>query len=283
LGIPNACNRCHADKSVDWALKYAEQWYGAKLDRHTRERAQWIGAALRGEESAKAKLVGLLSGGKEAPYWRAVEAGLLSRWAGEREVQTVLLARLKDEHPLVREKTVRALEPALEVSNEVVAAALKAMLNDPVRNVRVAAAWVLRATVDMQSHAGRELERSLALDADQPTGQYRQAMVLLARQRLPEALLHLQKAVEWDPFSPPLRYECAMVLSQLGRTTEALATMSQAEKLAPDDPQVVYGKAAILARAGRYEEARVAANRALELRWDFEPAKELLQQLRGKP
>jgi TPR repeat protein len=153
------------------------------MDRHTRERAQWIGAALRGEDSAKPKLAAMLSGGKEAPYWRAVAAGLLSRWAGERGVQTVLLGRLKDEHPLVREKAVRALEPAMETGNAEVVAALEKMLNDPVRNVGVAAAWVLRATINMQSRAGRELEQALALDADQPTGQYRQAMVLLAFRR----------------------------------------------------------------------------------------------------
>jgi hypothetical protein len=32
------------------------------------------------------------------------------------------------------------------------------MLNDPVRNMRAAAAWVLRATVDMKSQAGCELQ-----------------------------------------------------------------------------------------------------------------------------
>ena len=215
--------------------------------------------------------------------WRAVVAGLLSGWAGERGVQAVLLARLEDEHPLVREKAVRALEPALEAGNAEVGAALEKMLSDPARNVRVAAAWVLRATIDMQSGAGRELEQALGLEADQPTGQYRQAVVLLARQQPAEALSHLRKTVEWDPFSPPLRYQCAMVLSQLGRTTEALEALSRAEKVAPDDPQIVYGRAAILARAGRYEEARAAAKRALEMRRDFQPAGELLQQLRGNP
>jgi Flp pilus assembly protein TadD len=120
------------------------------------------------------------------------------------------------------------------------------------------------------------------LDADQPTGQYRQAMLLLARRQPTEALSHLRKAVEWDPFSPPLRYECAMVLSQLGRTTEALETLSRAEKTAPGDPQIEYGRALILAQAGRYEEARAAARRVLELRRDFGPAKELLQRLPGQ-
>ncbi len=38
FGIPNACNRCHADKSTDWSLQYVEQWYGDKLNRPYRQR-----------------------------------------------------------------------------------------------------------------------------------------------------------------------------------------------------------------------------------------------------
>ena len=282
LGVPNACNRCHDHKSVDWALKQTEQWYGAKMERHTRERAQWIGAALRGEETAKSKLAGLLSGGKEGAYWRAVAAGLLWHWAGEPGVQTVLMAQFKDKHPLVREKAVRALEPAVASGNTDAVASVSETLNDPVRNVRVAAAWVLRATVEVQSRAGRELQLALSLEADQPPGQYRQAMFHLAREQPDAALAHLQKAVAWDPFSPPLRYETAMVLNRLGRTAEALAELSRAEKLAPRDPQLPFGRATVLAHAGRHEDARAAARRALELQRDFLPAKQLLEEL-GSP
>ncbi|MBI2498123.1 MAG: hypothetical protein HYV75_09540, partial [Opitutae bacterium] len=41
LGIPNACNRCHADKSTGWAVQAAENWYGPRLEgaQRTRTRA----------------------------------------------------------------------------------------------------------------------------------------------------------------------------------------------------------------------------------------------------
>lgn len=280
LGIPNACTRCHANQGVDWAVEWTGKWYGAKMNRHTRERAQWVGAGLRGEESAKARLVGMLNGGAEPPYWRAVAASLLYRWVGDPEVQAGLLAGLKDGHPLVREKAVRALEPAVgEAGSAQIAARLKGMLEDPVRCVRVAAAWALQAAVDTQSHAGKELQQALSMEADQPRGQFRQAAFLLSRHQPDEALAHLQKAVAWDPFSPPLRYQTAMVLTQTGRTAEALELLAQAEKLFPDNPQMPYGRAAILARAGRMDEARTAAAHALEIRPDFEPAKELLRHL----
>jgi len=347
LNIPNACNRCHTDQSVDWALKYTGQWYGAGMNRHTRERTQWIAAAQHGEPAGRDRLIGMLTKGGETPYWRAVAAGMLWPWAGEPETRTTLVARLKDEHPLVREKAARSLEPPVENGNVEASAALKPMLNDPMRCVRVAAAWVLRATVDMRSRAGRELQQALDLNADQPTGQYRLAMFQLARQQPEEALAHLRKAVAWDPFSPPLRSETARVLSQLDRpaeaveqlqvacrlepqsadycfklglawaeakkldqaivtleaavkldpqharawynlglarsavekTTEALEALNRAESLAPRDPQIPYARATILARLGRYDEMRDAARKALELQPDFQPARELLQQL----
>jgi tetratricopeptide (TPR) repeat protein len=31
LNTPNACNKCHTDKTVNWAAKYFIQWYGDKL------------------------------------------------------------------------------------------------------------------------------------------------------------------------------------------------------------------------------------------------------------
>src|SRR4029079_7662601 len=45
LGIPNACNRCHADQTTDWASKFADEWYGAKMSSRQRERARVVAAA----------------------------------------------------------------------------------------------------------------------------------------------------------------------------------------------------------------------------------------------
>jgi predicted Zn-dependent protease len=277
LNIPNACNRCHADQSTDWALKYTDEWYGTKMNRPTRDRARWIAAAENGDISAKDKLTGLLTDTNQSPYWRAVAAIFLKQWANNPAVQTALLEQLKNEHPLVRDRVVRSLEPAM--NNSQVLSVLKPMLNDPVRNVRVAAAWVLRATVDMQSRAGLELQRMLDLDADQPTGQFEEAMLLLSRQQPSEALAHLKKATAWDPLSPPFLCIQAQVQDQLGQLEEALRTLNQAEAAVPDDPHVPYFRAMILVRNGRNAEAKAAVNRALKIQTDFQPAVQLLRNL----
>ena len=280
LNIPNACNRCHANQTTDWAVKYTAEWYGTNMNRPTRERARWIAAAESGEAGAQNKLMGLLADTNQPAYWRAVAATFMSRWATEPATQTALLAQLKNEHPLVREKAVRALEPALADTN--VFAAIKPMLNDPLRNVRVAAAWVLRATVDMQGQAGQDLQRMLDLEADQPTGQFEAAMLLLARQQPAEALEHLKKATAWDKLSPPFLCTQAEVQDQLGQLPEALKTLDQAEAAVPDDPHIPYVRAMILKRNGRDDEARAAARRALLIQPNFQPARGLLQSLPSK-
>jgi tetratricopeptide (TPR) repeat protein len=277
LNIPNACNRCHANQTTDWAVKYTADWYGTNMNRPTRERARWIAAGANGEAGANSKLIGLLADTNQPAYWRAVAATFLSRWAGEPATQAALLAQLKNEHPLVREKTVRALEPALVDTN--VFAALKPMLNDPLRNVRVAAAWVLRATVDMQGQAGQDLQRMLDLEADQPTGQFEAAMFCLSRQQPAEALAHLKKATAWDKLSPPFLCTQAQVQDQLGQLAEALKTLDQAEAAVTDDPHIPYVRAIILKRNGHEDKAKTAVNRALKIQPDFQPALILRQRL----
>jgi predicted CXXCH cytochrome family protein len=279
LNIPNACNRCHADKTTGWAVNYTDEWYGTNMNRPTRERARLIAAAEVGKADAKDKLIGLLSDTNQSPYWQAVAAKFLEQWADEPATKNALLAQLRNEHPLVREKVVRSLEPALTDTN--VLTALNTMLNDPVRNVRVSAAWVRRATLNLQSQAGQDVERMLDLEADQPTGQFETAMFLLSRQQPVEALMHLKKATAWDPISPPFLCTQAQVQDQLGQLGEALQTLDRAETAVPDDPHIPYVRAVILKRNGRDDEAKAAVERALKIQLDFQPARELRHKFAG--
>jgi hypothetical protein len=79
----------------------------------------------------------------------------------------------------IREKAVRALD--LVAGETTVHAALETMLNDPMRNVREAAAWSLRSTVDVKQSGGTDLQQMLDLEADQPTGRFDEAILLLVQ------------------------------------------------------------------------------------------------------
>ncbi len=247
FGVPNACNRCHTDQSADWSLKNVESWYGEKMQRHTRERAQVIARARNGDDASPTNLMRLLQT-EEIPYWRAVAANLLGNWAANRNVTLALLQGLNDTNAMVRSSCVRSLAPLVE--DETVARAIQSKLADPLRNVRISAAWALRATLDTNSPAAADLKKFLDINADQPTGQMQLGAYELARGNATNALGYFQTAVKWDPYSPGIRHDLAMVYSQLGLMQEAVIQLEAAVKLSPQEAEFHFKLALALNEIG---------------------------------
>ena len=98
IGVPNACNRCHADKDAAWALAAADKWYGSKLDRPARKRAQAIAAARHGETFAKSLLLAMLNDPATTFYWKSACVHLLGQWAADPEIHAALLEQLHADH-----------------------------------------------------------------------------------------------------------------------------------------------------------------------------------------
>jgi tetratricopeptide (TPR) repeat protein len=264
FGIPNACSRCHTDKSVDWALENCDKWYGKKMARPTRERAQWIARARQGDNAARDPLMKMLTSG-ESPYWRAVATGMLGPWAGDPPVRSALLKALKDPHPLVRENAVRSIETLMGQPTTAVTSALSELLDDPVRSVRIAAAWALRGSLSSESKAAVDLRDYLKINSDQPTGQMEEGAFALARGDVPEALTHYEKAVSWDSNSPPMRHELAVVLSMSGKTREAIEQLEAACRLDPRDAEYQFKLGLAWSDAGNLDQTAAALERAVRL------------------
>jgi tetratricopeptide (TPR) repeat protein len=263
-GVPNACNRCHQDKDADWALKHCDEWYGSKMERPTRHRAQIIAAARKGEATARDGLLRLLAI-EEIPYWRAVVAGLLAPWAGETPVGDALVRSLADTNALVRAECIRALEPLIEANVPKAVESIRQRLDDPVRNVRIAAAWALRATIDPASKAGSELLHSLDINADQPAGQMQKGAFALALNQPEKALAHYQKAVEWDPNSAIIRHDLAILLVSLNRNAEGVAQLETASKLEPRNAEYRYKLALAWNETGQTAKTIEALQAAVQL------------------
>lgn len=254
FGIPNACNRCHKDKDADWSLKYCQEWYGEKMERPTRQRAQIIARAQRGEPAARGELIGWL-GKEESPYWRAALLGLLEPWAARPDVSPILLQGLEHTNALVRAAAATSLAPAVSGGNTAVTEGLSGYLRDPVRSVRLAAAFALGPAVESNADAKREVEQYLANNADEPTGQFQAGLYAFSLKDFPSALAHFQKAVAWDPYSVPMRQELAVTLSALNRPQEALDVLKEACRLAPQDAESHYKLALAYNEVGNLKEA----------------------------
>jgi tetratricopeptide (TPR) repeat protein len=237
--IPNACNRCHTDKTADWSLAAVQKWYGKKMERSTRRRAEWIALAQRGDATACKPLIEMLTNEK-IPYWQAVAAGLLDQWVDKPKVVEALTQSLGNANPIVRVSAIHALEPLVGQPESSVADSIHALLNDPSRDVRISAAWALRGNLDTNASAGRELLHYLDVNADQPAGQMQKGEFYFARDNLPAALEHYQKAVMWDANSAPIRSEYAIVLSAANRNQAAIKQLETACRLAPQEAEYRY-------------------------------------------
>lgn len=234
-GIPNACNRCHKDKDVAWSIEWVEKWYGKRMERPSRARAQVVAQARTGKQSAVAGVVKMLQDEQRYPLWRSVAAGLLKRWSYEPEVAKALLAQAADADPLVRAFAARGLE--LAAQNPRVLEVLQKLTADPVRMVRIEAAWALRTTLDTNSMAGRDLVNYLAQNIDQPSGALQMGVFLLDRGQVEPALSYFRRAVSWDTNSAPLHHALAVGLSQQGKTEEAIQSLETACRLAPKEAE----------------------------------------------
>lgn len=238
-GVPNACNRCHADKDANWAQGFVTQWYGEKMNRPSRLRATTIAQARKGETASRDALIAMLKG-DESPSWKASSCLLLGRWAPESAVTEALQNQLNHESPLVRASAVHSLSAASDTGNHPARDSLRPLLKDPARSVRLAAAWALRDDVNPDSPAGKELNHMLQINADQPSGRMQLGQYEFARGHRDSAIAQLQQAIAWDPNSPPFHHDLAIMLSTAGRTKEAIVELEAAIKLDPNQPMYHY-------------------------------------------
>jgi Flp pilus assembly protein TadD len=262
--IPNARERCHADKGTDWNLKYVDQWYGTNMNRPYRQHGEIIARARQGDEGALKPLVKMLLTDDQF-YWRAVAANLLQRWCAEPTVTAPLIAALTDTNPLVRQCAASALGPLAQAGRSEIASALQPLLNDASRNVRITDAQQLRDTLDTNTLAGRDYLHFVNHNADQPLGQLQIGMLDFQHGDGTNALTHFQTAAAWDPYSPGVHDELASLLSQLGRTDEAVAQLRKVVELAPKDANNHFRLALALNDAGDAAGALTELEQAVKL------------------
>ncbi|HRE82692.1 MAG TPA: tetratricopeptide repeat protein [Opitutaceae bacterium] len=259
LGIPNACNSCHTDKTVAWAVETTDAWYGSKMDSRQRARARAVAAAQANRPDAAPALLTLLAN-EDIPAWRATYLQLLSPYQTvDSRIITEARARLASVDPLERSSAVRLLSahgPSFPL--------LRPLLKDPVRLVRLDAAWALSRELAAGSPERVELDRYLALSLDQPAGRLRLGQDLANRGLLPQAETEIRLASGWDPHSPGILDAHGLVLSALGRGAEAGAQFYRSALLQPSESEPALRAALAYAEAGKFAEAETSLRMAVE-------------------
>jgi Flp pilus assembly protein TadD len=302
IGVPNACNDCHRDKSAAWAQRAIERWYpgGQWTKPHYGETLR-AGRTLRvGAEKA---LAALAADTEKPGIVRATAVTLLPGFPGAVARRAIAKAAA-DPDPLVRLGAASALD-AFEPADRQKAGAR--LLDDQVRAVRVEAVVPLadvpaEALTESQrvsfDHALDEFFQAQRANAERPEAHVNAGLIHVKRGRLDaarrnyEAALRvgpwflpayanladldrlegrdqegekvLRSGLERSPDSPALHHALGLLLVREKRTREALEELARAVELAPDDPQLAYVYAIGLNSTGETERALAVLRRAHE-------------------
>jgi tetratricopeptide (TPR) repeat protein len=303
LGVPNACTRCHADRTPAWAAARMQAWYGHAAAGYQRF-AEAFHAAETGAGAAAHQLATISRDASQPAIVRASALARMPRDFGRSPsgVDTVRQA-LGDADPLVRRAAVTALESLpLDQRRPLVVP----LLGDPARLVRIEAARVLAPvrpeTLDQASRAaweravaefvaaqrtnddrpesrtnlgtyfaarGRvtaaeaELRVALALDPTFVPAYVNLADIYRAEQREPDVRRVLAEGLTAVPDDASLHYALGLALVRAQRTAEGLKHIERAAARAPDNVRFVYTYAVSLHSTGRAREAIVVLEKTV--------------------
>ena len=270
LGVPNACNRCHAGRDASWAAEHTRSWYPADAVRRERRAVATAIARGRSDDAGSVPALLALLGGSGDAVRRASAARLLERFPTASGVNTALLAALRDPMPLVRSGAAWSLaqRPSLTPSTR---DAMVAALDDPVLAVRLHAAVALRGVdpdglplpaAQALARATEQWRQSQALAADTPEARFNQAVMAVAGGRPDEAEREYRAALRLWPRSIQARHNLAMLLAQEGRGEEAATEL---ETLVAQDPvpASAFALGLLYGQLGRWRDAADALARCL--------------------
>ena len=209
-----------------------------------RARTRAIGSAYNGQPQAIDPLLAAYAN-EDNPTWQATLIQVMQAWATDARVQQIALAAVKHEDSMVRASASTVLEFGQGNSS-----VLEQLIKDPVKEVRMAAAWAYRSQLELHPDVRKELEASLTFSADQPAGVMSLAQLSTDSNKLEEAEKWMHKALAIDGTSAPGHEAYAMLLSRMGKTEQALGELETAVKLDPNNVRYTYLMALIYAEMG---------------------------------
>lgn len=259
LGVPNACNECHADKGLDWQIEWTHKWYGEDMNQVSRARSRAIHAAHEGKAGALDQLLEVARS-EEIDAWRATLLRLMEPWAGDSRVVRLTNRYAGEGGPLAR--VAAGLLIARRGDD---GALLEKMLLDPLKAVRVETGWAALDRLRKDHPVIAELEVIARHQSDQPGGAMRVARLAVSRNQPREAEKWFRKACEWDRTSPAPRRDFAVFLGGIGRTAESVEWLEKAAALEPTNPEIPYLTALAYAEIGEMRKAEERFRDALRI------------------
>ncbi|HUN96211.1 MAG TPA: tetratricopeptide repeat protein [Bradyrhizobium sp.] len=259
LGTPNACNKCHADKSAQWAADAVEHWHGP-----VREGFQNYAEAFQASWSNRADAATLLAAVAASPTTPAIaRASALSELHSHVSSANIDLARkgLNDPDPMVR---IGALDMLDGMPGVRIWSLVSPLLSDSSRGVRIRAVSALAAVPTPNQpasdraafdRAAEELVAAQRLNADRPESRATLGNFYARRGRSNDAESEYQAALKLSPQYAPAAINLADLYRQLGRDQDGERVLRAAISSSRPDAGLHHALGLTLTREKRPEDA----------------------------
>jgi len=255
LGLPNACNNCHTDKSPEWALNSVNKWYGHAPEGFQRF-AETLAAGSAGAPGAQQSLELLIADREQPAVARATALSMLAAYALAPTDEAVR-AGVGDDSALVRRAAARAMsntDPNSSVS------VLATLLGDPVRAVRIEAAEVMAGLSGDNLPAGvsaalrratEEYVNAQELNADRPEAHMNLGLLYARENHFDQAEAELKTALSLDPNFAPGAVNLADLYRGVNRDEEGERVLRDAIKRSPADASLQHALGLLMVREKR--------------------------------
>jgi predicted CXXCH cytochrome family protein len=264
IGTPDACIRCHVDKTSQWSDETITKWYGPGRRQHY---GPIIDAGRKRQPAARKNLVRLAGDPLYPVIVRATALALLSAYPGEDSAQAKELA-LMDDEALIRRTAVESLHAS---DRNKLAKLITPLLYDPVKAVRIEAARRLVEEPSKQldsnqqkifQEALKEFETSMEYSADFAFGRYNLGNLYAALNRPEESIQNYRAAIKIDGLFYPAKVNLAMLYNKRGEKDKAEVLLREVTAAHPQMHEIAYSLGLLLTELKKYDHAVVYLEKA---------------------
>ncbi len=256
LGVPNACNQCHAEKSNQWSQGYIEDWYG--ISRHF-VFAEAFSSARKKSQEGLLRLKNIIYDDLYPEIIRSTAVEFLVNNYPDSS-NMILQEMMRNFNPQIRYTAVRYY--LLENENAVLE--LLPLIYDEVKAVRIECARKLKnISIEqipekyrnvLQNVMGEYLE-TMEYNADFPVGKFNLANYYYSRQDFQKAEKFYLAALKQDDQLHEIKINLAYLYNSLGKKDKSDILFKDYLEHRPDDGPVLFSYALLLSELKRYEES----------------------------
>ena len=268
-GTPNACNKCHPDKTAEWAASFTRKWYGEDFE----TRQHFAGAffdARKDDPRAGEELLRIIYDQEQPDIVRASALLELRRFPGP-ALSPAISAMAGSPSGLIRYAAAQVSEN-LELTERW--AVIKHLLQDPLEMVRIEAASrlntvprerLMETDIKMLDAAIREYIDSQNFNGERPESHLNLGVFYLGQQNYEAAESEYKKAIELEPGTPFPFINLADLYRSQNRDDLGEAVLQMALDKIGDYAELYYALAMLRVRQGQIDEALSTMKKGYEL------------------